>query len=252
MELHPLASRFAEVADAYERARPDHPPAVVGAIAAELGLAPGARVLDLAAGTGKLTRSLVAAGFDVVAVEPQEVLREKLAAGVGADRVIDGLAEAIPLGDRSADAVTVADGFHWFDQERAVAEIARVLRPGGGLAVIAAIPDWTGASWADELGRLLNEIRPEHPFFDGPSWREPVAAAGGWGAPRQVQVVVDRPARPELMADYLSSMSFVAAMPADERSRAIERIEALVSSGSTPETMAIRVVIGLASLSPRG
>ena len=252
MELHPLASRFAEVADSYERARPDHPPAVVGAISAELGLRGGSSVLDLAAGTGKLTRALASSDLDVIAVEPQRELRERLAAASPGATVLAGFAEEIPLDDASVDAVTVADAFHWFDQQRAAAEIERVLRPGGGLAVIATLPDWSGASWADELGNLLNEVRPEHPFFDGPPWRDAIAAAGGWSEPRQIQVVVDRPARPDLMADYLGSMSFMAALPDDERRRAIERIEGLVASGTTPEVMPIRFVIGLASLSPRG
>src|SRR3954467_9504456 len=113
--IHPLADRgFADVADRYDRGRPDYPPAVVAA----LGLAPGARVLDLAAGTGKLTRVLRAAGLDVVAVEPQAPLRDKLAAVVGSERVREGVAEEIPLPDDSVDAVTVADGFHWFDDAK--------------------------------------------------------------------------------------------------------------------------------------
>ena len=74
MALHPLADRFASVAEEYERGRPEYPPGVVGALTAELGLGPGAAVLDLAAGTGKLTRALLAAGLDVIAVEPQEAL----------------------------------------------------------------------------------------------------------------------------------------------------------------------------------
>ena len=86
MTLHPLAEQFASVAGAYERGRPDYAPAVVGALAAELQIAAGAPVLDLAAGTGKLTRALLAAGFDAVAVEPQTSLRAVLAAAVGADR----------------------------------------------------------------------------------------------------------------------------------------------------------------------
>src|SRR6188508_2428047 len=117
--LHPLAEQFASVADAYERGRPEYAPAVVGALAAELRLAVGAPVLDLAAGTGKLTRPLLISGLDVVAVEPQALLREKLAANVGSERVREGFAEEIPLPNASVDAVTVADGFHWFDHGRA-------------------------------------------------------------------------------------------------------------------------------------
>ena len=83
MTLHPLAEQFASVAGAYERGRPDHAPAVMGALGAELPIAHGGAVLDLAAGTGKLTRALLAAGFDAVAVQPQASLRDVLAASVG-------------------------------------------------------------------------------------------------------------------------------------------------------------------------
>ena len=178
MPLHPLAAEFADVAGAYERGRPEYAPAVVGAIAAELRIPVGAAVLDLAAGTGKLTRALLSAGLDVVAVEPQLPLRELLNASVGRERVRAGLAEEIPLPDASVAAVTVADAFHWFDPEVALGEIRRVLRPGGGLAVLSTVPDWGGASWAHQVGTLVAGLRPEHPHFDGAPWQDAVRAAG--------------------------------------------------------------------------
>jgi SAM-dependent methyltransferase len=248
VSLHPLAETFAGVAEAYERGRPEYPPAAVGALAAELRLAPGARVLDLAAGTGKLSRALLAGGLDVVAVEPQASLRSMLGSRIGADRVRDGVAEAIPLTGESVDAVTVADAFHWFDQARALAEIARVLRPGGGLAVISTIPDWSGASWAQELGDLVTQNRPEHPFFDGPPWQDAVRSAGGWTAPREVRVTTAQPARPDKIVDHLASISWIAALPDDERAATLERMRALVESGEMPDELPIHVVIGLAEL----
>jgi SAM-dependent methyltransferase len=246
VSLHPLASNFATVADAYERGRPEYAPAVIGALAAELGLSPGDRVLDLAAGTGKLTRALLAWGLDVTAVEPQDGMREVLAAHVGAERVSDGVAEAIPLADDAVRAVTVADGFHWFDAEPALAEIARVLEPGGGLAILASLPDWSGASWADELGRTMNRLRPEHPFFDGPSWKEAVRAEAGWSEPREVRVKVFPPARPERIPDFLASMSWVAAMPEQQRASLLAEAEELIRAGETPPELGLEVVVGLA------
>jgi SAM-dependent methyltransferase len=248
MNLHPLAEQFASVAGAYERGRPDYAPAVVGALAAELRIAPGAAVLDLAAGTGKLTRALLAAGIDAVAVEPQASLRDVLAASVGSDRALDGLAEAIPLADASVDAVTVGDAFHWFDQRAALEEIRRVLRPKGGLALLTTVPDWGGASWAHDLGTLIQSTRPEHPHFDGPSWRDAVNAADGWTEPREIRVTTPHPADPERIVDHVASISWVAAMPEAERSETLAQIGALVSAGDTPDEMPVHVVVGLTTL----
>jgi SAM-dependent methyltransferase len=248
VELHPLAASFVEVADAYERGRPEYTPAVAEAIAAELRLAPSARVLDLAAGTGKLTRALLAAGFDVIAVEPLAQLREILAASVGAQRVLDGLAEEIPLQDESVAAVTVAEAFHWFDHARALREIERVLLPGGGLAVLRTLPDWSGASWAHEVGTLIAELRPQHPQFDGPSWQQTAEAQGCWTPPREVRLTMSRPASPQEMLDYIASMSWMAALPDDRRDETISRIGELVASGETPAELPVHVVVGFTSL----
>lgn len=247
MPLHPLAVQFADVAVAYERGRPEYAPAVIGAIAAELRIEPGAPVLDLAAGTGKLTRALLSAGLDVIAVEPQRPLREVLAAGVGGERVREGFAEAIPLPSGSVAAVTVADAFHWFDQAAALSEIRRVLRPDGGLAVLSTTPDWGGASWADEIGTLIADLRPEHPHFDGPSWQAAMRAAVGWTVPREIRVTTSQPARPQRIVDYLASISWVAGLPEDQRAETLARIDAIVRAGETPAELPLHVQIGLAA-----
>jgi SAM-dependent methyltransferase len=248
VNLHPLATSFVDVADAYERGRPEYTPAAAQAIATELGLAPGARVLDLAAGTGKLTRALLGVGFDVVAVEPQAQLRELLAASVGAERVFDGLAEEIPLPDASVAAVTVADAIHWFDQVAALREIGRVLVAGGGLAVLRITPNWSGASWAHEVGTLIAELRPEHPQFVGPRWQETVNAEGGWTAPREVQLTMLQPASAEGVLAYITSMSWIAALPGDQRTETTAKIGELIAAGEMPDELSVHVTVGLTSL----
>ncbi|HSZ15226.1 MAG TPA: methyltransferase domain-containing protein [Solirubrobacteraceae bacterium] len=247
MPLHPLASGFADVANAYDRGRPEYAPTVVDALTAELRLSPGDPVLDLAAGTGKLTRALLAAGLDVTAVEPQSPMREILAASVGPGRVRDGLAEAIPLPDDAVAAVTVADGFHWFDQAAALGEIARVLRPGGGLALLTMVPDWGGASWAHDVGTLVAGLRPEHPHFDGPPWQDAVRAAGGWSGLREVPLTVMQPAVADRFADYLLSLSWIATLPDSDREALLERVQTIVSAGETPAELPVHVVVGLAT-----
>lgn len=239
MELHPLAAGFAAVADSYERGRPGHPPAVIDALIAGLGLEPGDAVADLGAGTGKLTGALLAGGLDVVGIEPLAAMRKRLAERVGAERARSGSAEAIPLADRSQRAVTVADAFHWFDGAAALAEIARVLAPGGGLALLATMPDWSGASWGHELGALISAARPEHPFFDGPTWEQALTAAGGWTEPREIVVKVEMPADPDAIPDYLLSMSWIATMAAEERAAIAARAERIVAAGETPPALPI-------------
>src|SRR5262245_56757726 len=113
----------AATAASYERARPSYPAEAVAHLVGHGGIGPGRRVLDLAAGTGKLTRLLVPTGAEVVAVEPVPAMRDQLTAVLPGVTVHDGTAGALPLPDNSVDAVTVGQAFHWFDPPRALAEI---------------------------------------------------------------------------------------------------------------------------------
>jgi ubiquinone/menaquinone biosynthesis C-methylase UbiE len=248
VELHPLARQFASVADSYEQGRPEYSLAVIGATAAELGIGPGDPVLDLAAGTGKLTRVLVAYGFEVLAVEPQEPLREVLAEKASGARVIDGVAEQIPLEDRSVAAVMIADAFHWFDRPRALQEIRRVLRPGGGLALFNTVPDWSGASWAHELGTLVVKTRPTHPNFDGRSWQEFVREVGCFAEPWELRVTTYAPADTERVITHMASISWIAGMPDAEREDVLEQMRSIIAAGETPARFGMHFEVGLTRL----
>jgi SAM-dependent methyltransferase len=129
----PLALAFGAVADTYYHVRPAYFAPLLDRAQEALALGPNARVLDLGAGTGRLTRELAARFKSVVAVEPDDAMR----ALIGAGTVLVGTAEEIPLADRSVDAVFVGEAFHWFDAPRAIVEIARALLPRGGLVVIS-------------------------------------------------------------------------------------------------------------------
>ena len=156
--LHPMlasdrhqARSFDGVADTYQRARPSYPAA---AVEWALEAAPGRRVVDLAAGTGKLTEVLVAGGADVVAVEPLANMRAELERALPSVRALAGSAEQIPLADAGADAVLVGQAFHWFDGPAALAEIARVLVPGGVLGLLWNMRD-DRVPWVAELTKVL-------------------------------------------------------------------------------------------------
>ncbi len=144
------AGSFGAAAEAYERGRPGYPEAAIDWL-----LPAGAqRVLDLGAGTGKLTRQLVARGLEVVALEPSGEMRELLEVAAPQARALAGSAEAIPLPDGSVDAVLAAQAWHWVDVSRAVPEVARVLRPGGRLGLVWNKRD-ERVAWVAELGRLI-------------------------------------------------------------------------------------------------
>jgi SAM-dependent methyltransferase len=127
-----LAASFGRSPEAYERGRPGYAQAAIDAV----GLPPDAVVLDLAAGTGKLTRQLVPRFARVIAVEPLEGMRAVLERMVKGAEVLAGSADVIPLPDEAVDAVFVAEAFHWFANEATLREISRVLRPGGALAIL--------------------------------------------------------------------------------------------------------------------
>ncbi len=127
---------FQSGSEVYERARPGYPDEAVSHLEAVAGLGTGSRILDIAAGTGKLTRKLVTDGIECVAVEPSASMRAEFRRCVPGTPVVAGVAESIPVRDSSFDAAVVAQAFHWFEPEVALPEVARVLRSGGWLALI--------------------------------------------------------------------------------------------------------------------
>lgn len=131
-----LARSFGRIAAEYNAVRPEYAPEAVARAQEALRLGPQARVVDLAAGSGTLTRALTRTFADVVAIEPDDDMRAVLARQLPDVELLVGTAEQIPLPDASADAVFVGDAFHWFDGPTAVAELDRVLRPGGGVALL--------------------------------------------------------------------------------------------------------------------
>jgi SAM-dependent methyltransferase len=162
---------FGRVAEAYARTRPPYSAEIVDFLARQLGLDASATVLDLAAGTGKLTRVLRERFACVISMEPDAVMRAHIDG-----EALAGSAEAIPLADDSVDAVFVSEAFHWFDYERALAEIRRVLRPGGGLAVLQRSWGEIPAALKPDLDEVWARFHGENRVF--PTWNEVVRPEG--------------------------------------------------------------------------
>ncbi|MFH9347811.1 class I SAM-dependent methyltransferase [Kitasatospora sp. NPDC017646] len=212
------ARSFGLAAASYQHGRPGYPQALIGsAVPRE-----ARRVLDLGAGTGKLTALLVDAGLDVVAVEPDEGMRDRLAAAVPKAAVRAGSAERIPLPDAGVDAVVVAQAWHWFDQAAAVPEIARVLAPGGTLALVWNVRDET-EPWAAALGALMH--RSTRQQID----TAPVLPAP-FGAPERLEIRWEHSTTPAGIIDLVASRSYVIAMPEAERARLLADVEHLLAT----------------------
>jgi SAM-dependent methyltransferase len=245
--IPPRAKSFDALAAEYERGRPGWPAAALDAMDARLGLDAGSTVLDLAAGTGKLTRELVPRYARVIAVEPLDGMRAVLERMVPGARSLAGTAEAIPLPDASVDAVAVAEAMHWFDATAAVAEIARVLRPGGGVAVLYNRRDHANdaAEWQREVHMVFQAHRlpPDDvdPHDDAP-WKAALAAR--IGEPRDEEFdnaqVLDLDG---ILAQY-TSFSVIGGLPPARRAAALAAFrELLERHGVTTAEISYRTVL---------
>jgi ubiquinone/menaquinone biosynthesis C-methylase UbiE len=212
-DVHPTAaSAFHARADDYERARPGWPPDAVAAVLDRFG---AGAVVDLAAGTGKLTRVIAEQADTVIAIEPVEGMRRVLREQLPHVRAMDGTAEAIPLPDGSIDTVFVGEALHWFDLPRALPEIARVLKPGGGLAVLYHGIPGDRPAWFEELSDLIMARRnADHPVLG--AWREALEAAPQFEAPVDETFPYEHPSTRELIVAEISSFSSIGSLPPDQ------------------------------------
>jgi ubiquinone/menaquinone biosynthesis C-methylase UbiE len=226
---------FDAVADVYESGRPPYADAAIAWIAERL---PCGDVLDLAAGTGKLTRQLVPLARHVVAVEPGAEMRRVFATVLPDVELLAGRAEEIPLPDGSVDTVTVGQAFHWFRAREAFAEVHRVLRPGGGFAIL-------GNVWKDEdpLLRALHDLTEPLRRNDG--------AVRGWRAdiPDLFASVEERVFRQplsltvETLVAWVLSTSAVSTLPATEQQRLERDVRLLAGAEVVEVTLATGVTV---------
>jgi len=220
----------------YERYRPGYSAEAVEWFVRATGLTPGDRVVDLAAGTGKLTRVLAGAGLSVVAVEPSAKMRAKLSEMLPGVEALDGTAEAIPAADGEVAAVTAGQAFHHFRPEQALEEINRAPRPGGSLALF-----WNLYLPQDAVKQALDEIIDRHIPPESAvqaafgSWREAFAETALFEEAAEARsfptthTVPRRKLRP-----LMATSSDVASLPAAERDLLLAEIEALAATQADP------------------
>jgi SAM-dependent methyltransferase len=226
---HAALQGFSREALSYGRGRPDYPQQLLGWLQQALQLGPGRSAVDLGAGTGKFTRLLLQTGAAVVAIEPVDAMRAQLLQMFSGITALAATAQAMPLADASVDAVACAQAFHWFASPEALREIGRVLKPGGRLGLIWNVRD-ESVDWVAAITRIMAPYEGDTPRFHSGAWRrlfpnELFSELSETTVPHQhvgsAQAVI---------FDRVLSVSFIAALPADERERVTRQLAALIAS----------------------
>jgi SAM-dependent methyltransferase len=231
MPVHISAEEgYANVGATYEKGRPEYPSDAVAYLLQRLG---GTRVVDLAAGTGKFTRALLAAGVTPIAVEPVAHMRETLRAQQLGVEVVDGTAESMPLPDNSVDAVIAAQAFHWFDAPAALREIHRVLKPMGALGLI-----WNRGpdlDWARPIWNELDALRGDTPSAWSFKWREAFTESAGFSPLHTATFRHEQQSGRDGLVARVMSISFVAAGPQAPRDELETQLRAACDAAGVGE-----------------
>ena len=229
-EIHAAARLgFSREAKTYARGRPEYPAAMLPWLTEDLGVAPGKVVVDLGAGTGKFTKLLVETGAHVIAVEPVAAMRAQLASILPGVRQLPGTAEAIPLAGASADALVCAQAFHWFATEVALAEIRRVLRPGGRLGIISNVRD-ESVDWVATITEIITPYEGDVPRFSKGAWRHAFSGQYFTDLEQSSFTYQHVGTAQEVILDRFLSVSFIAALPPREKANVANQLRALIAS----------------------
>jgi SAM-dependent methyltransferase len=223
----------------YEELRPGYTAEAVAWVVRRGELVVGDRVLDLAAGTGQLARHLSDFGFDLVAVEPAANMRAKLEAMLPSVRTVDAVAESLPFEDGSVDGVVVGNAFHHFDRDRAFAELRRILRPGGSLALFWAWPleeEQRAIRGIEQIYEVVEEMRGASGIAAAyRSWADPPRTAEGFEPFTRREFPHTHVLPSSRLADLYATSSDVASLPAEVRVPLLERIREIARR--LPETL---------------
>jgi SAM-dependent methyltransferase len=231
MPVHDVAAQgFGAGADAYERGRPSYPPDAVAWLVDALRVGAGSTLVDLAAGTGKLTRLLAPTGAWIVAVEPVDEMRQLLRATQPGVAALAAAAEALPFAAASVDAVTVAQAFHWFDADAAFAELARVLRPGGRVGLVWNARD-RNVDWVRELWSIMDRVEKRAPWRAHDRWSDAaLGARATFGPLHKATFHHEQRVAPATIRERFASVSHVAVLPDADRCAVLDRIDAVLAA----------------------
>lgn len=228
MPVHDAAATgFQSAAREYERARPGYPADAVARAVAACDIGAGDRVLDLACGTGKFARLLDASGAVVVGADPVDGMVRQFRSVMPQSPLVEATAEHLPFAPGSFDAITVAQAFHWFDGDAALAEIHRVLKPGRALALIWNIRDTTVA-WVHRLNDVFNRYEGDVMRFWRGEWRTAFERTDAFTSPILDEFRYEHTLTRDGVIDRVLSVSFIATLPSDERARVVADVEAIL------------------------
>lgn len=235
MSVHPrAASGFAGTAEAYAQGRPSYPDEAIDRFTSTFGLNDESTVLDLAAGTGQLSALVRTRVGRTIAVEPAPAMRAKITADLPDVNVLDGVAEAIPLRNGEVDAVVVGEAFHWFNPSVALPEIARVLRPGGGLAMLWNTSTWTieTTPWLRDFQRIVAHHKAEageYPSGQG-RWRDEFEHSHEFEDLEHIEFSHAQIMSPRNFLAQVASWSWIANLEETGRQAVLDDVASLIES----------------------
>jgi SAM-dependent methyltransferase len=230
LKIHTASKGYQSTTAAYENGRPAYTEESVFGLAEKMNLQPTDRIVELGAGTGKFTRILVQRYPDVVAVEPVESMREKLVSLLPAVTALQGTGENIPVPDASADAIIVANAFHWFDGDMALREIHRALKPGGGLGLIWNIDGVFTSTWGQQIDAWLDELEGDTPQYKTGKWRNAFERTQLFSPIEEHRYSSIRKTTPSEVVDRVASISFIASLPEQSYRAFRSKVESWLSS----------------------
>lgn len=231
MPVHEVAATgFDQGAAVYEQARPTYPPDAVGWLAEHLRIGAGTRVADIAAGTGKLTRLLTRFRPALVAVEPVAGMRTTFTEVCPGVPMVAATAEQLPFAGAAFDAITVAQGFHWFDGPGALTEFGRVLRAGGRLGLIWNARDRSN-DLVDQLWSIMNRVEKRAPWRNHEKWNDSaVAEDPEFGELTEATFHHEQVLTHEQVVNRFRSVSHISVLPPDDQDRVIDEIRHVLAT----------------------